>query len=281
MVKWYLENEYATQIDLQNEDVCIATAVTGLGMDTKSEYIGIGDHFIRNYLNPAMTALQLTLSFFNPSIYDKIQAVANFLVTAEKLFLVYQPGLSSGIVYRREVEVSSYLKDSAKDGYISYKLKLNPTSLFYYKKSTRFEISEMEGEKRYDFEWDAVFNDCANRTLSIPGGNHVDVAFSVVINGYTENPKIEIVSNEKTVHELVIPVTVQEGQFITYSSIDGDLLCTLTDASGNVTNLVNNFDLATNVFFKIPKAGATIQFTSDTDVMNTIVFTAYFFFKVV
>lgn len=282
MGKFYLENEYSSQIDLQDEvNACVASDVKNLGFETNSDYIGIGDHFVRNYLLPKQSLLELNLNFFRPSVYEKVQTVGNFIATAEKLFLVYQPGLASGIIYRREVEVSSFLKTSVQDGFIRYTLKLNPTSLFYYKKSAKFEITELDGEKRYDFEWDAMFNDYANRSLTIEGGNHVDVAFSVEIYGYTENPKIAIMQGEKVVHELTIPAIVQAGEVISYSSVDGDLRCTLTDTEGNVRNLINDFDLNDNVFFKVPKAGASVQFTSDTDVMNTIIFTAYFFFKVV
>lgn len=282
MGKFYLENEYSTQIDLQDEvNFCVASDVKNLGYEHNSNYVAIGDHFLQNYLNPKQTTLEMSLNFFRPQVYEKLQKVGNFLVTAEKLFLVYQPGLASGITYRREVEVASFLKTSVKNGYLCYVLKLNPTSLFYYKRSTKFEIAELDGEKRYDFEWDAVYNDYANRSLTIVGGNHVDVAFSVDIHGYTERPKITVTSGGKVVHELTIPVTVQEDEYISYSSVDGDLRCTLTDAEGVTRNIINEFDLADNVFFKVPKAGASVQFTSDTDVMNTIIFTAYFFFKVV
>ena len=282
MGKFFLENEYSSQIDLQDEATyCVASDVKNLGFENESNYVRIGDHFIRNYLDPKQKTLEMSLNFFRPGAYDKLQTVGNFLVTAEKLYLVYQPGLSSGIVYRREVEVDSFLKTSIKDGYLCYALKLNPTSLFYYKKSTKFEITEFDGEKRYDFTWDATYNDYANRSLTIPGGNHVDVAFSVDIYGYTERPKISVISGNKIVHELTIPVIVQAGEYISYSSVDGDLRCTFTDKDGVVRNIINEFDLTDNVFFKVPKAGASVQFTSDTDVMNTIIFTAYFFFKVV
>lgn len=282
MGKFYLENEVSAQISLQDEAIyCVATEVKNLGYEVNAAYLAIGDHFLQNYLNPKQTPLELSLNFYQPRVYDKVQTVGNFLVTAEKLFLVYEPDISSGVTYRREVEVSSFLKDSVKPGVLSYKLKLSPTSLFYYKQSTIFEITELTGEKRYDFAWDAAYNDYANRSITFDGSNHVDIAFSAIIQGYTENPRIEIISDGKTVHALTFPVTLLEGEYITYSSVDGSLLCTKTDAAGNVTNIINDFDLETNVFFKIPKAGASVLFTSDTDVMNTIIFTAYFFFKVV
>lgn len=282
MSKFYLENEFRTQIDLQDETkFCVAGEMKGLGYEVASDYTIVGDHFIQNYLTPRLTQLELDLNFFAPELFEKIQVVGNFIVTAEKLYLVYQPELSSGIEYRREVEVSSFLKDSAKNGYMTYKLRFNPTSLFYYKKSTRFEVEDLEGEMRYDFTWPAVFNDYAERSISIDGGNHVDVAFDAIINGYTKNPKIEIRKENQNIHVLTFPVEVLENEFVTYSSVDGEIECKITRADGSEESLYHEFDLTTNVFFKVPKDGATVRFSSDTDVMNTIIFTAYFFFKVV
>lgn len=280
--KFYLENEYSSQIDLQDdENYCIATDVSGLGVEFDAEYIGIGDHFVRNYLNPKQTSLSLNLNFFLPDVYDKLQTVSNFLLTASSLYLVYKPDLTSDIEYRREVDITSYLKNGVKDGYLCYTLTLAPTSLFYYKKSTRFEITELDGEKRYDFTWDAAYNDYSSRSLVISGSNHVEVAFALEINGYTENPMIEILDGDDVLYSLTFPITLQEGEKILYSSLDQNLYVMYQDADGNTTNLFNEFDLETNVFFKIPKTGATVRFTSDTDIINTIVFTAYFFFKVV
>ncbi|MDD2952498.1 MAG: hypothetical protein PHC95_04955 [Parabacteroides sp.] len=282
MGKFYLVNESNSKIDLQDEvNYCVATDVKNLGYEVSSEYIRIGDHFVKNYLNPKQTQLDLSLNFFRPNVYEKVQAVGNFLATATELYLVYQPGLKSGVEYRREVDVSSYLKGSIKDGFICYTLKLMPTSLFYFKRATRFEITELPGEKRYDFTWDATYNDYSNRSIDIDGGNHVEVAFDLEILGYTENPKIEILDGETVIHSLTFPITVQEGEKILYSSLDRDIKVDFVNASGVTRSMFSDFSLEDNVFFKIPKSGGTVRFTSDTDVMNTIVVTAYFFFKVV
>ncbi len=283
MAKFYLENEYATQIDLQDDDnYCIATDVSGLGVAFDSDYIAVGDRFVRNYLNPTMTELSLNLCFFMPDVYDKIQTVANFLMAATSLYLVYRPDISSGVEYRREVEIKSYLKNGVRSGFICYTLKLAPLSLFYYKKQTRFEITEMEDDKRYEFAWDANYNDYSDRSLVVSGGNHVEIAFDLEIDGYAENPMMEIYDDsDNLIFSLQFPFILQEGQKILYSSRDENILIQLQDVDGSITSLFSEFDLEANLFFKIPQSGGTVRFVSDTDSMNTIIFTAYFFFKVV
>ena len=279
--KLYFENEYNSRLDLQSLETCFYSDLSNLGVEFDGSYISVGDTFVRDYLNPKQSELALGLNFFRPNVYEKIQAVSNFILMAETLILVYKPDLASGIEYRREVELQSLVKNTGTSGYICYTVQLRPLSLFYYKKQTKFIIEASEGEMRYDFRWAARFNDYADRTIAVPGGNHADIAFDLEIFGYTENPKIEVIVNDKVIYSLTFPLTVETGEKLIYSSQDKDLKVIHQDAEGNRKNIFGSFSLEDTVFFKIPKSGATIRFTADTRVFNTIVFTTYNFFKVV
>ncbi|MFI3202413.1 MAG: hypothetical protein R3Y54_13000 [Eubacteriales bacterium] len=281
MAYFYLENENKERVDLQELDNCLAENVTNLGYDTSSAFVQVGDHFIQNYLNPKQSTLSMNLNFFRPNIYDKVQKVGNFIATAKQLYLAYKPQTTKGIEYKREVTVSSYLKTSTKKGYITYALKLNPTTLFYAEDATIFQVEKGDGEKRYDFTWDARYNDYSLRYCEIEEGNHVEVAFEMKIEGYTENPKLEILANNGEEWSITFPVTLQQGEYIRYSSLDSNLVIEFVNEIGEVRNMFSEFSLEDTLFYKIPKEGAMVRFTSDTDVMNTITFTAYVFYKVV
>lgn len=281
MSKLYFENEYNERLDLQSLGTCFYSDISGLGVEFDGSYIPVGDIFVRDYLNPKQAELNFDLNFFRPEVYEKIQSVSNFILSAETLILVYKPDLASGVEYRREVELQSFLKKTGTIGYIAYTVKVSTLSLFYYKKQTKFRIEALDGEMRFDFRWPVRFNDYGDRTLTVAGGSQVDIAFDLEIFGYTENPRIEVVVGDKVVHSLTFPVTINTGEKLTYSSQDKNLRVDFQDVDGNVKNIFNLFNLEETVFFKIPKSGATIRFTADTNLFNTIVFTTYNYFKVV
>lgn len=281
MSKLYFENELGASLDLQSVETCFYEDIDALGVEYNANYINVGDVFVRNYLDPKQTEFNFKLNFFQPKVYEKVQSVGNFLMSATSLILVYKPDLESGIEYRREVELTSFVKNTGTTGYLSYSIKLSALSLFYYKRQTKFYIKALDGEMRYDFRWDVRFNDYADRAVTVPSGSHVDIAFDLEIDGYTENPKVEIIVGEKVVNSIVFPVTLLEGEKLIYSSQDKDLKVKKVDKSGNITNIYTLFDLEDNIFFKIPKTGAVVKFTADTKVFNTIIFTVYNYFKVV
>ena len=281
MSKLYFENELGASLDLQSIETCFYSDLGDLGVEYDASFVRVGDTFIRDYLNPKQTEFTFKLTFFRPQVYEKVQTVGNFLMSAESLILVYKPDLESGIEYRREVELTSFVKDTGTSGYLAYTIKLSALSLFYYKRQIKFVIKAYDGEMRYDFRWDVFFNDYADRKVDIPAGSHVDVAFDLEIYGYTNNPKIQIISGGEVINEITFPVTVEEGEKIIYSSQDKDLKVKKVDSDGNTTNIFNLFSLEDNIFFKIPKAGATVKFTADDEVLNTIILTTYNYFKVV
>ena len=281
MSKLYFENELGASLDLQSVETCFYEDIDALGVEYNASYISVGDVFVRDYLDPKQTEFSFKLNFFQPKVYEKVQTVGNFLMSATSLILVYKPDLESGIEYRREVELTSFTKNSGTTGYLSYTIKLAALSLFYYKRQTKFYIKAMEGEMRYDFRWDVSFNDYADRTVIIPDGSHVDLAFDLTIYGYTENPKVEIINGDQVVNSIVFPVTLLEGEKLIYSSQDKDLKVKKVDVDGTIHNIYTLFNLEDNIFFKIPKSGATVKFTADTEVLNTIVLTVYNYFKIV
>lgn len=281
MSKLYFENELGASLDLQSLETCFYSDLGDLGISYNASYVRVGDTFIRDYLNPSQTTFSFKLNFFRPNVFEKVQTVGNYLMSAESLTLVYKPDLESGIEYRREVELTEFTKVSGTNGYLAYTINLAALSLFYYKRQTKFTIKAWDGEMRYSFRWDAFFNDYANRKVDIPSGSHVDIAFDLEIYGYTINPKVEIIVGNQVVNSILFPLTLEEGEKIVYSSQDQDLKVKKVDQDGNVSNIYNLFNLEDNIFFKIPKSGATIRFSADNEVLNTIILTTYNYFKVV
>lgn len=282
MSKFYLENEYGNRIDLQNDDLyCIATDTSGWGVDKDSNYIAIGDQFVRNYLKTKQNAFSMVLNFTQPGAFEKLQTVGNFLLKSTKLYLIYVPDLKAGGEYRRDVEVGSFLKTDGVDGLLRYTLKLNAKSLFYDKHQTKFYVDRTDGEFRFDFRWDFRFNDYGNREMILTNNGHVDAGFSFEIYGYSNVPKVSLFQNNQLIKEIKINVELQEGEKVEYCSLDGNLYVNKVDTNGNKTSLYNMFDLNDDIFFKVPAGDVQVKFTADSGTMNQIYFTLFKFYEVV
>lgn len=282
MSKFYLENEYNDRIDLQNDDLyCIATDTSGWGVNKDSNYITIGDHFVRNYLRTKQNEFSMVLNFVQPRAFDKLQTVSNFIFKATELYLIYVPDLVNGGEYRRDVDVVSFMKTDGVSGLLRYTLKLKAKSLFYSKHLTKFYMDRTDGEFRFDFTWPIRFNDYANREMLISNNGHVDAGFSFEIYGYSNTPRVSLFQNDKLIKEIILDCEVLDGEKVEYCSLDGNLYVNHVDANGVKTSLYNTFDLSDDIFFKIPIGDVLVKFTAESGTMNQIYFTMFKFYEVV
>ena len=282
MSKFYLENEYNERIDLQNTDLyCFATDTSGWGVNKESNYIAIGDHFVRNYLKTTQNEFSMVLNFVPPRAFEKLQTVSNFILNAKNLYMIYVPDLVQGGEYRRDVDIGSFMKTDGVDGLLRYTLNLKAKSLFYSKHQTKFYVDRHDGEFRFDFTWPVRFNDYANREMILTNDGHVDAGFSFEIYGYSDIPKVSIFQNNELIKELVLNCEVLEGEKVEYCSLDGNLYVNHVNANGVKTSLFNTFDLSEDLFFKIPTGDIQVKFTAESGTMNQIYFTLFKFYEVI
>ena len=280
MAKFYIENEKGDRIDLQDElNYGLYEGMKDIGYSQDASFTRVGDYYSCDSKNPKQSDIDFDINFFEvgeKSVYQKVSDVGDFLVNAERLYYVYVP---EEIEYKREVEFVNFSQNT-KEGYLSYSVKLSPLTLFYAENIVALDVDRTEGEKRYRFRWNASYNDYANRSVKIKEGNQADIAFDLKIYGYVVNPKISVYKGATLIKEITFPVTLQEG-YLKYSSRDLELEIKKVDALGNETNLINEFSLEDDIFFKLDKNGCIIKFTSDVGVMNKILFTPYIYKKVV
>ena len=281
MAKFYIENEKGDRIDLQDElNYGLYEGMKDIGYSQDASFTRVGDYYSCDSKNPKQSDIDFDINFFEvgeKSVYQKVSDVGEFLVNAERLYYVYVP---EEIEYKREVEFVNFSQNT-KEGYLSYSVKLSPLTLFYAENIVALDVDRTEGEKRYRFRWNASYNDYANRSVKIKEGNQADIAFDLEIYGYVVNPKISVYKGATLIKAITFPVTLQEGEYLKYSSRDLELEIKKVDALGNETNLINEFSLEDDIFFKLDKNGCIIKFTSDVGVMNKILFTPYIYKKVV
>ena len=243
LAKFYIENEKGDRIDLQDElNYGLYEGMKDIGYSQDASFTRVGDYYSCDSKNPKQSDIDFDINFFEvgeKSVYQKVSDVGDFLVNAERLYYVYVP---EEIEYKREVEFVNFSQNT-KEGYLSYSVKLSPLTLFYAENIVALDVDRTEGEKRYRFRWNASYNDYANRSVKIKDGNQADIAFDLEIYGYVVNPKISVYKGATLIKAITFPVTLQEGEYLKYSSRDLELEIKKVDALGNETNLISEFSL--------------------------------------
>lgn len=251
----------------------------GLGYDMDYSYSRIGYGFKRNYFMDKQSKISGTLIFGGDSPYGMYSKFIAFVNASDGIKLVYS--IPSGEYYR-DIDIVTIGKSELTESQV---LECTVTfmckGLFYSSQTDRFIVSRTRGELRWDFTWPARFNDYDSRRAFVSNDGHVPAAIQAEINGYCENPSITIIQSGIELYKVLIPVILQEGEAVRYSSLDGDLYCYKVDSDGIQTNLADLLDIKNTNFFKIPIGESQIEISSDTGSMNRIVIDIYRFYRTV
>ncbi len=277
--KFYLENEYGQRWDLNNPTTGFLTNPNGLGYEMEYSYSRIGHSFVRNYLRDKQQKITGTLVFGGESPYKSYAACTQFVNAAQAIRFVY---VTDAGEYNRNVDVVKIGKSEiTEERTLEPEIILVCKGLFYSNQTDRFVVSRTEGEMRWNFIWPVRFKDYDSRNMFISNNGHVPAAIQMEIYGYCENPSVAVKQGEQELYRLTLPITLQIGEVVYYSSLDGDLYCYKVDKEGNETNLADILDINNANFFKLPVGESKLEISSDTGVLNQIVLAIYRFYRVV
>lgn len=277
MRKFYVENEIHERFSLWGNRVYM-TKPEGLGIKHEASYLRIGNSFLRNKMHVTQSNIGGVIEFIDPGANDRFSAFYAFCAEASELYLVYDPG--DGKEYIRDIDIAEIGKTERTGATLPISVNFICKTLYYLRDNNRFAFEATEGEKRYDYAYDYVYGDYGTYQTTIHNDGHVPAPFECSIYGSCTNPAIRITKNNKTLFEVEFPVTVDEGEYIRYSSRDGMLEATLISGSGE-TNLMNMLDIEKDNFFKIPTGNSKIIFTSASESKNIITVTVYKMYEVV
>ena len=280
MIRFFaLENEYGNRYELDSPEKGFLSDPQGLGYEINSSYSPIGSSFIRKFKKDKQQTITGSVLFVGGNVYQNYQTFVNFINASEKLKLVY---ITQAGEYLRDIDVARVGKSEiTQKKVLECPVDFACRSLFYSNYVDRFRIERVEGEARWDFRWDVRFNDYGTRAVNVSNNGHVEAPFEVEIYGYCENPKITIFKGAEVVASVVFKTTLQEGEKITYSSLDGDLYCYRIDAQSGRENFTSKLDIHNTNFFKLPVGDCTVDFTSDTGAANRTLLTVYKYFRTV
>lgn len=251
---FYFENEKGEKIDCQKVDGGLFLYnVTGLGYEEDIEYETVGNNFIENKRTIVQNVINGDLEFYEMS-YDEYETFMNFILTAEKLKIIYIPKKTIRKEYYRDVDLAKIEKSEEDDfNVLTCPITLNCKSLWYEQKETVIDMSKQNREIRWDFRWDSKFTDYNNRTVLFENKGHTEAPFLLEIEGYVFNPCITIYVNGEEENSLKLDITLERYEKILYCTKDNDLYIMKQNADGTKENLFNDLDINNNNFFKIPK----------------------------
>ena len=280
--KFYLENEYGQQWDLNNLTTGFFNSPDGLGYEQNASYARIGSKFIRNYIEDKQGSVSGTIVFARvdgESPYIQQHKFTQYVNAAQDLKLRYQTDSGE---YCRDVDLVTFGKSEIdENGALQCKTVFTCRSLYYSNVIDRFVVQRITGEYRFDARWPVRFSDYQYRRMTISNDGHVPAPFTLDLYGYLENPTIFTVQNGVEVARAVFPVTVELGEHIEYSSVDGDLYCRLISANGSVQNIVPQLYIANDNFFKLPVGDSQFNITGNTQVVSRTIMTIYKYYRVV
>ena len=277
MRKFYIENEKNERFSLWGNRVYMIDP-SGLGIKYETSYIRIGNSFLRNKKHVSQSEISGTIEFIDPGANKRFIEFHNFCASSSELYLVYDPG--EGVEYIRDIDITEVGKTERNGATLPISVNFTCKSLYYSKNNNRFTFEKMDNEKRYDYQYDFAYGDYGTYEAELNNNGHVEAPFDCSIYGYCVNPAIVIMRNNKVLCEVVFPVTVEEGEYIRYSSRNGNLEATLVSGT-NERNIMNLLDITKENFFKIPVGNSKIIFSSSSESTNVITVTIYKMYEVV
>ena len=145
-------------------------------------------------------------------------------------------------------------------------MMINCKSLWYEQKNIVLNVSEEDGEIRWDFEWDSRFADNTTRNLIFDNKGHTEAPIKLEIEGYVKNPSIFIYKNHNLISSLELPIEIQENEKLIYSTRDTDLYLIKQNADGTINNLFDILNPNFINFIKLNKGINQIKLTANEDI---------------
>lgn len=277
--KFYLRDEYGRVYDLNHIETGFLYEPDGLGYEMNASYSKAGSSFVRNYIEDKQSEISATMIFGSAKPYLAQNKFTQWINAASKLTLIYQTDTG---VYSRDVDIVSLGKGEIDESRtLQCAIKMKCKSLFYSDSVDRYSVQRVDGECRWNFTWPVRFQDYQNRQMLIENDGHVQAPFTLEVHGYLENPKIYVTKDGAEVARAEFPITIELGEKLLYSSIDGDIYAYKEDANGEKTSLVNLLDIENANFFKLPVGSSEFTLTGDSEVTAKTTMTVYKYYRVV
>lgn len=208
-------------------------------------------------------------------IYDNFKNFIDFLESSENLRFLYKIPFSDGT--KKEYYKDTLIQNVPKGYVIDEDEKLVSAVTFdclsqWYEENTFIhKIEPQNNEIRWDFRWDSRFSDYNTRSLQYINKGHIEAPVIIEMDGYLENPKIELYVEGQLHQTIPFHTTIQQYEKLLYDTRENHFAVEKQNTDGTKTSL---FDLDIIEFendnvLRIPKnRSCEIRLTADNEVLN-------------
>lgn len=258
--KLYLQNARGSRWGLNGDRGVYAHSLAGFGFTLSPNFADLSRGFfipVDDQAEPQNT-IPFTIAFTR-NAYETYQSFVNWLASAGKVTLIYNP--TGRQEYCRDVIVN-FLQKGEKNvvGWLEIPASFFCSTPWYMPSPTTLDLGSAgeDESKRYDYEYveDLIYGDDSTASLSgvIIGSGHIPGAIELTYHGAITNPRIRLAGkiSGKTYGICSVSTVLQTGDTLKFSSRYEESFIKKISASGVETDLLDVLDLSTSPFFHIP-----------------------------
>lgn len=269
---FYFENEIGQRIDCQKIDGNLFLYnVTGLGFEKETEYVQIGNTFVKNKENIKQNIIEGELEFYNMT-YDEYTNFIDFVLSSKSLKLIYVPKTSQRKEFYRDIDIVKIDKNEEDD----YNVLISPITIYckslWYKQDVAiYTIKAQDDEIRWDFRWDSRFTDYDSRNLTYINKGHVEAPVLIEMSGHLVNPKIELYVEGELYQTVAFNVEIAEYEKLLYSTKENEFYIRKQNTDGTIEDLydLDFIDFYNDNVIRLPlNKSCEIRLKADNEVLN-------------
>lgn len=269
---FYFENEIGQRIDCQKIDGNLFLYnVTGLGFEKETEYVQIGNTFVKNKENIKQNIIEGELEFYNMT-YDEYTNFIDFVLSSKSLKLIYVPKISQRKEFYRDIDIVKIDKNEEDD----YNVLISPITIYckslWYKQDVAiYTIKAQDDEIRWDFRWDSRFTDYDNRNLTYINKGHVEAPVLIEMSGHLVNPKVELYIEGELYQTVAFNVEIAEYEKLLYGTKENEFYINRQKTDGTIESLfsLDVIDFENDNVIRLPaNKSCELKLTADNEVLN-------------
>lgn len=269
---FYFENEIGQRIDCQKIDGNLFLYnVTGLGFEKETEYVQIGNTFVKNKENIKQNIIEGELEFYNMT-YDEYTNFIDFVLSSKSLKLIYVPKISQRKEFYRDIDIVKIDKNEEDD----YNVLISPITIYckslWYKQDVAiYTIKAQDDEIRWDFRWDSRFTDYDSRNLTYINKGHVEAPVLIEMSGHLVNPKVELYIEGELYQTVAFNVEIAEYEKLLYGTKENEFYINRQKTDGTIESLfsLDVIDFENDNVIRLPaNKSCELKLTADNEVLN-------------
>lgn len=269
---FYFENEIGQRIDCQKIDGNLFLYnVTGLGFEKETEYVQIGNTFVKNKENIKQNIIEGELEFYNMT-YDEYTNFIDFVLSSKSLKLIYVPKTSQRKEFYRDIDIVKIDKNEEDD----YNVLISPITIYckslWYKQDVAiYTIKAQDDEIRWDFRWDSRFTDYDSRNLTYINKGHVEAPVLIEMSGHLVNPKVELYIEGELYQTVAFNVEIAEYEKLLYGTKENEFYINRQKTDGTIESLfsLDVIDFENDNVIRLPlNKSCEIRLKADNEVLN-------------